>query len=239
MPRNFTSAAIAVLGFSLALASQSFAGVLWADGFETYPAGYFPGTPWQYTGNSNIRVDNSVACQATQSLGVHGTPGGCWEAIPCHPLGGANLPIGFEIEFCIMNGSNYMPGCHPWQGGLGMTTVCDWVTGMGVGILGTDYDRRMFGGRFGDLAPYEQDRWYHFRVRYVRINTDTVSMEYWIDGQWVAKQMGPAASYEDQLTAFNLSSGDGSVWYDDFVVSELVVIGVSSDSWGRIKAMYR
>jgi len=198
---------------------HSLAQVIWADDFESYQPGTFPGSPWGYTGNSNIRATSSIACEGSQSLGAHGSIGGCWEAIVCHPIEVSTLE-GFVLEFCIFISSDHRAGCHPWQGGCGMRTHCSWTTGQAVGLFGFP-DTGEIVGRSGRLGHYEQDTWYRLRVRYLPLDSSTIQLDYWINDEFVETQITQRKSYEDNLIYFNFSTGDGSTYYDDITVSTL------------------
>jgi hypothetical protein len=190
--------------------------IIWVDDFESYTPGQFPSLDWSYTGNSNITVDDSKSVQGNQSLRIHGSVGGCWEAIPCRLLE-VSTAEGFTIEFYMYIGSDHREGCHPWTGGAGLYTECDWTTGQGVPIVNFWYDGRI-GSRIGDLGTYEYDTWYKIKMKYEREDLSTVKLSYWIDDAFMGSQSVSAAPYEDDLLYLHYSSGDGTIWADDIEV---------------------
>jgi hypothetical protein len=190
--------------------------IIWKDDFEDYTPGQYPSPHWTHTGNSDLTVDDSKSAQGNQSLRVHASPGGCWEAIPCR-LMEVSTSEGFTIEFYIYISSDHREGCHSWTGGAGMFDVCDWTRAKGVGIIAFWYDGSITS-RIGDLGMYADDTWYKIKMKYERENPDTVKLSYWIDDVFKGTQSVSAASYEDDLTYLHFSTGDGTIWVDEIEV---------------------
>jgi len=187
--------------------------IIWKEDFEDESPGQFPEPHWSYTGNSDIKVDDSKSAVGNQSLRVHASPGGCWEAIPCRLLE-VSTSEGFTIEFYIYISSDHREGCHPGTGGAGLVDVCDWTRAKGVGIIWFEYDGSI-NSRIGNLGTYTYDTWYKVKMKYERENPSTVRLSYWIDDVFKGTQSVPVASYEDDLKYFHFSSQDGTIWADE------------------------
>ena len=176
-----------IFGFILLFAVDAVAD--WTENFEGYPAGAPPGFPWTYSGSGDISVTNLIQCEGSQSLQFQGPVGGCWESIPCRPLEVSTSGI-FSIEFCVYVSSNHVQGCHPWTGGAGLITECDWVTGASVPIIGFSYDGQM-SSRIGQMGDYSYDAWFRVKMKYERLNPSTARISYWIDNVFKGTQVFP------------------------------------------------
>ena len=193
--------------------------VIWFEDFEDDPPGQFPVPNWNYTGNSNISVDNTISAIGQHSLKIQGSVGGNWEAIACRSME-VNTSNGFNIRFYIRISSDHQQGGHSWTGAASMQTICNWATQQGVGIIGFDYNS-VISSRIGNLGNYSYDTWYKVKMKYVRIDANTVDLTYWIYDVLVGESYVSVANYEDDLTKFNFSSGDGTIWVDEIEVSGL------------------
>jgi hypothetical protein len=211
---QFTIANINSITFSIQQDS-----IIWFEDFEDDQAGQFPAPNWNYTGNSNISVDNTISAGGQHSLKIAGSIGGSWEAIACR-LMEVNTSNGFSIRFYIRISSDHQQGAHPWTGGSSIQTTCNWATQQGVGIVGFDYNSNITS-RIGNLGTYSYDTWYKVKMKYVRIDANNVDLTYWIDNVQMGNAIVSTAAYEDGLTVFEFSSGDGTIWVDEIVVSGL------------------
>jgi hypothetical protein len=193
--------------------------VIWFEDFEDDLPGQFPSPNWSYTGNSNINVVNTISAIGQHSLKIAGSIGGSWEAIACRTME-VNTSNGFNIRFYIRISSDHQQGGHSWTGGSSMQTTCNWATQQGVGIIGFDYNS-VINSRIGNLGNYSYDTWYKVKMKYVRIDANTVDLTYWIDNVLIGNAIVSTATYEDGLTVFEFSSGDGTIWVDEIEVSGL------------------
>lgn len=200
--------------------SMQAANVVWFEDFEDDIVGQFPSPHWSQNGSTDVKADNTTSAGGQNSVRVHGSPGGCWEAIPCRLLE-VNTSVGFEVEFYIRIGSDHVQGCHSWTGGAGLTDVCSWTSGQGRGILGFGYDGSV-GCDLGSLGTYSFDTWNKFKMRYERVSADSVRLTYWRDDNLTLSGKVGTYSYENNLQYFHLSSGDGTIWADEIEVSNLV-----------------
>jgi len=197
---------------------------------ETWPPGrpsnkysnqnteYHTSINWSYTGNSQISVDDSKSAEGSQSLKIYGSPGGCWESIPCRLLE-VSTSEDFQISFYIYISSNHVQGCHGWTGDAGFKEVCSTHT-QATSIVSFGYDGTI-NSRIGNLGTYNYDTWYKISMKYEREDVSSVKLSYWINGNLVGSQSVPSESYEDNLLYLHYSSGDGTVWIDDIEVSFL------------------
>ncbi|MFH1755600.1 MAG: LamG domain-containing protein, partial [Candidatus Latescibacterota bacterium] len=207
--------------FALVLLVSMNASADWTENFEGYSSGAQPGYPWTYSGSSDISVVNSIFCEGSQSLQFRGPAGGCWESIPCRSLEVGTSGI-FVIEFCAYIGSDHVQGCHSWTGGAGLMTACDWVTGVGVPIVNFWYDGHI-DSRIGSLGTYSYDTWLRVKMKYERVDASIVRVSYWIDDVFKGIQDVAATPYEDELSYFHGSSGDGTVSFDDIKVTSSTI----------------
>jgi hypothetical protein len=192
-------------------------GLGWSDDFESYTTGQFPSSNWTYTGNFDIIIDNSKSQQGDQSLRIHGSPGGCWEAIPIRLINMGNNDD-FSIEFFIYISSDHIQGCHSWRGDVAMQTTDNWQTFQGVSIVSFLYDGSI-SSRIGNLGTYVTDSWHKVKMSYRRETSASVTLSYWINDIFKGTQIVTTESYEDNLLYFNFSSGDGTIWIDEITVT--------------------
>ena len=214
--------ALFLVVISMTLPCTVFAALVWSDDFEGYSVGGFPSPSWTYSGNSDITINNSVVTQGSKSLRVHNHPGSCWEAV-AHRQVGISTSEGFLLEFYVYNGTDYqyIYNCNPWQAYVSLNTGDSWSSSL-TGLImfyedGTVKDRAFTSS----LQSYSQALWYKVKIKYMRKDTDTVTITYWINDEFKTTNDYLAQSYENDLVYISFHSGNSSVWFDDIKVSDL------------------
>lgn len=198
------------------------------EDFETYPAGSFPGGNWSYTGNADILVDNTISHGGVQSLRLNGTITGCWEAIACLPLPvPATTTSGFLVEFYFYIDSNHQQGCHGNTFYCNLTSTNNWSTWTGATLFSADYSGTIFDRAGASIGAYNYDSWYKMKVRYDRINVDSVSLHYWLDNVGAGTQVIPASVDENSFVYLTIGSGDGSISIDSLRFLECASLPVA------------
>jgi uncharacterized protein (TIGR03437 family) len=195
-------------------------GTGWFDDFESYPNGRFPSPNWSYSGNSDIRIDNSVRVSGNQSVRLFGLLGACWGALLHRPL---NVSPPFTLELYVRNGSERLGGCHPDRAGVALATEPSWER-PSRDLLSFDASG---GTKIGSTTyPYQLNEWIRVKLSYERLGTSTVRMGYWINGELKGIESASALSYENDLSHLSLWASEGSAWYDDVRVTPGVPQGL-------------
>jgi uncharacterized protein (TIGR03437 family) len=193
-------------------ASGCMAQTGWVDDFESYARGAFP-SAWKYSGNNEIRVDDTVASGGRQSVRLFGRVGACWGALIHRQI---QVKAPYTIEYAVRNGNETLSGCHPNRAGSGLSAAPDW----------SEPNNRPLGGflRTGQYTvpgslvvsgPFPDLSWVRIRISYQRPDPKTVRLIWWVNGKFHAMVDEPAPAGEDQRTWLTLTVDEGSVWYDD------------------------
>jgi len=201
---------------------KAMAAPIWSDDFESSTPGEMP-TDWTYSGNSDIHVDNTVSVSGSQSVRMYGILGSCWGALIHRPL---NVSPPFTVEVWVRNGAENLSGCHPQRAGLALFTGPSWTTSPRT-LMISSADGRVLGApavqsdwpQARVLGPYASNEWMNWRVGYERSDESTIKVSYWINDEYKGADFLPSYSYEDQLGYLSLMVGEGTVWFDDVVVT--------------------
>ncbi len=188
---------------------------IWQDGFESYATGSFPSN-WVPDANANDNstnfVTNDVSFEGSKSLQLFGDIGGCWGALAYRPIT-VNAP--FEVELAVRNGDESLSGCHPDRGGFGLRQGTSWTNTGRVFVMFKGDGTIESGGGGVSLGTYSTLTWYTIRVRYERPTATTVKLSYWINGTFKGDETLTAMPEEDQLTNLDISTQEGTVWFDN------------------------
>jgi len=190
--------------------------VLWSDGFESYPVGSFP-SDWTQSGNafdtSNNHVVASPVASGSKALKLKGVAGSCWEALAFHDLL-ASTTESLTISFDIYTTTEGSEGCHGKKnGGVILYTGPSW-TYSGRTLITFTTEGKVLGSGI-DLGTYTVGIWTHADIAFQRVNSDSVKLSYWINGEFKGSVTVDALSYEDDLTYLSIDSGDFTVYYDN------------------------
>ena len=132
--------------------------VLWADDFESYPAGSWPSN-WVQSGNASAsgnEVIDTIAYAGSKCLQLKGRFGGCWEAIAYREFPQYNTLI---FEFAVYPTGVGELGCHVDNGGIEFKTEPDW-TYEGRGLIGFVVDSmKIYGPEWLYLGDFNFKEW--------------------------------------------------------------------------------
>ena len=192
------------------ISNNSFAVLI--DDFESYTLNTWPSPDWVPRYNAindpgNNRIEVSPTDGQNQVLKLNGQCSGCWSAETDYQV---LLPSEGILSLKIYNGSEILTGCHPQRAVLGF------------GKLGNTHFITHFYGN-GDITNhsgnviyqgYQTEQWYDLRISYTTVG-ENMALMYWLDDIYLG---------EDQFVAppdftLNLTSQEGSVYYDDIEIS--------------------
>jgi hypothetical protein len=190
----------------------------WSDDFGSYTLGSFP-SAWVNSGNNGGSVVNTYAAPgSTQSLQMYGQVGGCWATLAHRQL---QVTPPFTVQVSIRNGNEATSGCHPDRGFVGLNTGPSWTTA-GVALLDSAQSGALYagsslsGGQFLENASLLQ--WNTIRMGYEFVNSSTVQVTYWIDGQPGITITRPAVAQEASMAWLTLAAEEGTAWFDNVQV---------------------
>lgn len=214
----------------------------WSEDFESYtPNSVFDPNAdiwntWTHSGLQDMFVYTDEYHSPNQSLKGHGVfdpdaEGECLGSAAYRPIGGY---VPMEIEVWIRNGTSGAPpltGCHPVFGALELSTEPRWE-GDHRGLISFDYEDGVAGIYGGDweveaydspqayLGDFELETWYHVKVRYELLNSQSVRLTYWVNDMNtpVGQQELPSRSFEGNLAYLGLWVGEHVAWHDDVTV---------------------
>lgn len=201
-----------------------YPGVGWFDDFEGYGVGQFPSSGWTYSGNSSISIDNTQNVSGSKSVRLYGTVGGCWGALLHKKL---NILPPFTIDFYVKNGAENINGCHPQRAVISLHTGASWTTS-GRTLITFDNQGKVRGaspsqGGFAGntetiLGQYSTNEWIKVKLVYEMLGSMNVGVSYWINDDYKGSEMFSAFQFENNLDYLSLTTGEGTVWYDDVLV---------------------
>jgi hypothetical protein len=224
------------------------AGVDWGftDNFESYALNQFPAANWTRAGHNNSFV-------YTEPHGWWGSHGkglkligifsddpnfaDCGGSVAYRYLNGA---APYDITFWVANGDQSHAGCqtpnHNAYAAVELSTNPNWETSGGDpinhrGLIEFNGNGQVMGGQFEQdesggsfLGTFNPDQWYKVRIRYERVDANTVSLHFWIDDIDRGLYNYPAKSYEDALAYLGLWGAEGVAWFDDITVEAQPII---------------
>ncbi len=191
------------------------------EDFEDDPIGAWPAA-WVADGNGTNTSQNHVVSDPDQPgnrvLRLYGVLGGCWGTLAYHPF---DFGTDFVFRARMRPGGENLTGCHPHRGSIGMRQGTHWThPSRNLLMFYGDGTIRSDGGVI--LAGYQVGRWYDIEVRYHRSGTD-LTLEYRIDGAYVATVHRAISNLANELSLdhIELTSQEGSAWFDDVRVDRL------------------
>lgn len=210
----------------------------WSDDFETYtphdefvPDADIWNAEWTHSGLQDMFVYTDQASSGVQSLKGHGVYGDCAGSAAYRPIGGY-API--EIDVWIRNDTvadQPLSGCHPVYGALELSTAPAWqgdhrglmafdYAGGDYVIYGGDWEVENYGTSQQPLGNFQLGMWYHVRVRYERLDGQTVRLTYWVEDMDTpaGQQELPSRAFEGELAYLGLWVGEGVAWHDNVTV---------------------
>jgi len=212
----------------------------WSEDFENYSSGNQPSS-WTFDGNgtdnSTNYIDNTISYEGSNSLKLYGRVGGCWGALAYHPV---QLSVPFEVEVAIRNGNETLSGCHPYRGSVGLREGDNWENpGRNFVIF---KDNKIYAGDGKTiLENFSTLKWYDISVSYDRLNTDSVKLSYWIDGNYKGFIVQPTITDEGKLLNLELVVNEGTAWFDNVVVKEFTnshsTVTILDKQFNRIPAV--
>ena len=107
----------------------------------------------------------------------------------------------------------YLFGIHPYRARLHMWSGADWHGDM-RDLFSVRANGDLVGttGMFGHLSLEKGGA---MQIRYTRLDTGHVRIQYWLDGVFLTEQRAPAPPEEDQRVWFRWASDEGTTWFDN------------------------
>jgi len=183
------------------------------EDFKEYDSGEVPSS-FSTGGNSDQFIVDTVAHAGEQAYLMSGDQGGCWEALVRIPMGYSHQ-MSIQGYYQLADGAE---GCHSEAGEVNLRTETGGGTypGEAVNVL-SFYPDGTVETTGGEVAgQYTENEWVRFEVEYLR-DTDSGKVTYTcqINDQDVVSVTRPSKSYEDDISALNLHSGDFTVYWDE------------------------
>lgn len=192
----------------------------WCDDFE----GSDWATNWHGSGNSaGIAFDNSIAHTGLQSLRMFGTLGSCWAAVVTRPLQFENS---LELTFAVRNGTEPLNGCHPYRAAIGLRTggpnwedcpcpsLIDFLPDGSLRVHNSPNVPVVFAG-------YPLDVWHQVRCLLATPGDGLLHNSVWVNGEFLGEFTIPEEPWMHSDAYFDLSSQEGTVWFDDVCVNDV------------------
>lgn len=196
------------------------AGSGFSDDFESYKTGTFPNT-WTPDANANDAstnyVDGNAAYSGSKSLRLFGDIGASWASIVYHPC---DTSSPFSVEATVRNGDEALSGAHPDRGTFGLRQGTSWTNPHRF-LLYYRGSGTVVSGNGTNLGTYSTLTWYKWRIEYEKVSSSQVRIGYWLDGVHKLTETLASVESEDKLTNFELSSQEGSAWFDSIRVAPL------------------
>jgi hypothetical protein len=185
------------------------------DAVGTWPTGWVKDANAHASASNGIRQDPMPGAPANNVLRLYGSVGGCWGALAYYPC---TFPEQFTVECDMYNGSEYLSGCHPARGQIGLKSGTHW-SNPGRSLLLFKNDGTIGVGWGDALTAYESHKWYHVKATYTRVGTD-LNIQYWIDGEYVGEHNEIIAdlSRELSMSQFMFVAQEGSTYIDNIVI---------------------
>jgi hypothetical protein len=228
------------------LAPGGASGQILSDGFETYVAGTYPGSPWYtiFDGESAF-VTDAVAHAGSKSFCVRSLPN--WSRWECVNVGTVPDQVGYQgavmVEAAGRGGALGFGYVVP-----GIPNEGRWANAMMFGNDGSlSFSTRTKG--FVVVGTWTPGVWYEVGV-YLDFSLELASL--FVNGTLVASgvpadpKVLPASVHGspvplDQfgILGDNFSGGGVGTMYLDSVFMGDPIVGATSKTWGAIKNLYR
>ncbi len=199
----------------------------WCDGFENYPPDSSIDSGWILSGNTSSITDTNVVFSGNQSLKMFGSIGGCWAAVADKAL---ETTFPMKITCAVRNGSENLTGCHQYRAELCLRAGTVWTDPGAIGLFrfledGT-LEIRSGGTPFDSLHGFNLEQWYEFEINiWVSSDSSIVYTEFWVNGEYVGLYSQEISNLPNLFNAshIDISSQEGTAWFDDICVSNLSV----------------
>ena len=213
-----------LLSMTITVRGDLICDVIWDEDLESVPCGGIPDRCVSGCGDDDFGVDCTTSCEGDRSLRLHGIVAGCWaDLLACSIHSDLIYIDDFTIEFAMMNGAENLSGCHQYRATLDMYKQVCWAFYSSRHLLTVleDGSLKASGGTIIGSVPLETCN--VVRIRYTRLDSETVRIQYWLDGDFIHSEIGPLVShngvpYEDELVYFHLGAQEGTAWFDDIEV---------------------
>ena len=195
-------------------------GADWTESFETYSSQSFPSSEWTADGNgtdsSTNYVDSEQSSSGNKSLKLFGenSSGASWGSLAYRSL---EVTAPFEVCMDVRTGSEEMLGMQPNRAGVGLRKGLSW-TNPGRGFLTFNDEGKIVDANGDALRSYSTGTWYSLDILYERPTDSTVKITYVINDVSYGSTTVEAKTSEDGLNNLNLSSAQGSSWFDNIKV---------------------
>ncbi|MBI5265910.1 MAG: T9SS type A sorting domain-containing protein [candidate division Zixibacteria bacterium] len=192
----------------------------WCDGFETYQTSSDLALNWHGSGNTpGMSVDNSIAFSGSQSLKMFGVLGSCWGVVATRPMA-MNLPV--DINFAVRNGTEPLSGCHPYRAVFGLRTGGpDWwncpCPQFVVFLPNGDIRIPQPSGTI-DFSGYALDTWHTIKCDLSSPGDGQLHVKIWANDEFLGEFEWPYESWMTESAYLDISSQEGTVWFDDVCV---------------------
>ncbi len=193
----------------------------WCDDFESYVNAGDWATNWHGSGNSSaITLDNTTFTSGVHSLKMFGQIGSCWAAVATRPIA-MDLPL--EVSFAMKSGTETIYGCHPYRGVIGLRTGGpDWwncpCPQFIVTLPSGDIRIPTPAGPV-DFAGYALNQWYNYRLILSHPGDNLLHVRIWVDDDYLGEFTWPHEAWMMQSAYLDISSQEGTAWFDDVCVS--------------------
>jgi DNA-binding beta-propeller fold protein YncE len=196
-------------------------GMLWCDDFECSGSSCWT-TKWHGSGNvPGIFIDNTTASTGTQSLHMFGALGSCWAAVATRPI---SLSLPQEITLTVKNGNEPFSGCNKFRATLGLrTNGPDWSDCPCPHLLAflPNGDIRIWQGTDSlQFSGFAAGEWHHIKC-HVATSGDTVTAKIWVNDIYLGQFLWPSHPGFLNQAFLDISSLEGTAWFDDICVRAL------------------
>jgi hypothetical protein len=117
----------------------------------------------------------------------------------------------------MYSGSEDLYGGHPARGIVGLTPIASWGSG-GRTILQVLESGMLTANWSPDLGYYSLEQWLNVTIGYKRIGTQ-ISQHYWVNSDDLGEIQFDMSALELSYQWLNIGSQEGTVYFDDIVVS--------------------
>ena len=207
----------------------------WCDNFEN-PTWT---TNWHGSGNvSGIFVDNSSSFTGSSSLSMFGLIGSCWAAVATHPIE-MNLPM--EITFAMRNGSESIFGCHAFRAAFGLRSGGpDWFNCPCPQLLRVlpngEIELPLSTNNPSVFSGYTLNTWQNMRCRLETPGDGLLHVQFWVNDAFLSEFTLPEEAWMSQSAFVDISSQEGTTWFDDVCVTALCEPAVVGSIVGQVSA---
>jgi|SRR3989344_3892323 len=214
----------AILFFSpnhLAVAQDSS----WCDGFDQYAHGTSLPPPWVLSGNTGgAWIDSTTGSQSDNSLRMYGSVGGCWGVVAVREYFGFPL----SISLAVKNGTEDLYGCHPFRAQLGLRSGgTHWSNcpcpALVLFMENGDVEIRIPPSSPRVFSGYSLEEWHTVSCSLWLPGDSFLHSVIWINGDSLGEFTMPEESWMHDPAYIDLSSQEGTVWFDNVCVNSSIL----------------